>query len=217
MKSTKFSFSRLSHYSLALATGALLLSFTACKDDETNSSGDQIIVTDADGRSYNIEDIRTAENVDLERYQGTWFQLYEAITDNSDTFADNEGVMDSPAGIRVNYVLQEDGTVRLTNTSREGDLQGKEVQITGTATPVNEDNSKLTVEFDPIFLQGQQFDYWILYVDPDYTIALLAAPNSAGFSILTRSKTPDPDLLQSVIDRATSRGLLLSETREIPQ
>lgn len=155
--------------------------------------------------------------VDLARYSGTWFQIKDSIEDNAREFETRENVKDSCVGTRVTYTPQSDGTLRLLNECFEGGFDGRRVAIEGTARPVNVTRTELKVRFDPLYLRLFEFDYWIIWVDTDYQIALLGSPKSRGYTILSRVPSPDAGLLARAEEVATRKGYDKSLTIETPQ
>ena len=61
------------------------------------------------------------------------------------------------------------------------------------------------------------FDYWIVDIDPSYSIAVLGSPASKGITILSRTKNPDGELYKRAIAIASSMGYDLSKNIKTPQ
>lgn len=154
--------------------------------------------------------------VDLDRYAGTWFQVFEGKDKDSRLFAEQEDVSKPCVGTTVEYT-RKGPYVALKNSCFEGGFDGRQITITGQAFPVNRNNTRLKVRFDPWYLGAFLFDYWIMDVDEDYQVALLASPNSEGVSILSRSAKPDPVLLQRALDKAAELGFDPSASEPVPQ
>jgi apolipoprotein D and lipocalin family protein len=158
----------------------------------------------------------TAKAIDLDRYAGEWFQIVEATGDNSALFAIANGVSKPCYGVRVRYVV-DDGALRLTNSCNEGGFDGRLIEISGVARPTDPRNSRLKVRFDPWYLRPFTFDYWIIHVDPDYTLAILASPQSKGVTILSRTPRISPGEMAQARQVASVLGYDFTKTRLTPQ
>ncbi|CAL77088.1 putative outer membrane bacterial lipocalin, blc-like [Bradyrhizobium sp. ORS 278] len=155
--------------------------------------------------------------LDLDRYSGTWFQLRDSVDDNAAEFEQREKVKDRCVGTRVTYAAQADGTIRLRNECFEGSLDGRRIVIEGSARPVNANRTEFKIRFDPLYLRPFEFDYWVVWVDPDYQMALLSSPRSRGYTILSRVPDPSPALLAMAEEVALRKGYSNSLTVETPQ
>lgn len=155
--------------------------------------------------------------LDLDRYSGTWFQVRDSVDDNAAEFRQREEVKDQCVGTRVTYVSQGDGSIRLRNECFEGTLNGRRITIEGTARSVSANRTEFKIRFDPIYLRLFEFDYWVIWVDPDYRIALLASPKSRGYTVLSRVPDPATALLAKADEIAAQKGYLKSLTVETLQ
>ena len=114
--------------------------------------------------------------LDVERYTGRWYEIArfpnrfergcEAVT--------------------ADYELREDGQISVTNTCREGSPDGPRKVAEGVARV--EAPGRLSVSFVP-WLPFARGDYWVLYVDEDYQLAVVGAPKGSTGWILARSPT----------------------------
>ncbi|PWB32095.1 lipocalin [Pseudomonas sp. SDI] len=149
--------------------------------------------------SSNPMDPKTAGNVDLRRYQGTWYELARLPMFFQRDCAQSE----------AHYTLQADGNVGVLNRCRT--LQGEWQEATGTATAqVPGKTDKLWVEFDNWFstlLPGvAKGDYWVLYVDSEYQTALVGNPNRKYLWILSRTPTIPALARESLLAKARQQG-----------
>ncbi len=132
----------------------------------------------------------TAGEVDLARYQGTWYELARLPMFFQRNCVESE----------AHYRLQGDERVAVTNRCRTEDGQWQEA--TGTAVPQEPGRSdRLWVRFDnwfsrlfPTLTRGH---YWVLYLDPDYRVALVAA-RTASTSGCFRARPRFPPRRESV-------------------
>lgn len=187
--------------SLALALVAAVL-ISACAEPENPSS----------------------VSVSLERYAGSWFQVFEPRVGPEDAergienFEDAEGVDgDVCPETVVTYTAIDDTSVSLVNRCLpEG--QDEATEITGTATAVNDLNNAFKVRFDPLYLRAFTFDYWILDVDDDYQLAVLGGSNPEdGITVLSRTPVVDPDLLAAGLEAADELGWDIDNRIATPQ
>jgi apolipoprotein D and lipocalin family protein len=131
--------------------------------------------------------METVARVDLGRYAGTWHEV--ALYPNrfqqgcaSDTTATYTPKGDGQIGVR-NRCLRSDGT---------------EMSVDGVAEVVDAaTNAKLKVSFLPGWLRWTGIgrgDYWVLYLDPDYRVAIVGEPSREYLWILARTPTlPDAE------------------------
>lgn len=143
---------------------------------------------------------KTVESVDLERYAGLWFEIARLPV-----FFQKETELAT-----AEYSLNDAGTVDLVNTAIAQD--GSTRSVTGTAVPVpGSENARLRVTIDNFFarLFGSPPDfgnYWILKLDPDYSLALVGSPNRKTLWILAREPEIPAAALQETIDAAARAG-----------
>lgn len=140
------------------------------------------------------------EKVDLERYQGKWYEIASLPT------SFQRGCVCSTADYTLNA---NNGTVRVVNRCLLADDDVK--QAVAIAWPVNDNNTWLRVNF----LTGNRLladdateenettkesgalswplslasgEYWILYVNDDYTEALVGTPDRKMLWMLSRTR-----------------------------
>lgn len=112
--------------------------------------------------------------VDLQRYKGLWYEI--ARYPNSF----EEGC----TGVTAEYALNDDGSVKVTNTCRQGALDGAVEIAEGRAVSTTPDNDKLLVGFVE-WLPFARGDYWILFTD--YDISVVGTPSGSLGWILART------------------------------
>lgn len=144
-----------------------------------------------------------APNLDLERFQGRWYEIARIPRDHDrlchDTFAE--------------YRLSAPGKLELYHHCRLGSRRG----------PVSEFRAPATVD-DPavpakLLLQVGLYrgDYWVLEVGPDYEYALIGHPSLTMLWILSRKPQLDGATWTHLRDRAQREGFGLELLQPTPQ
>lgn len=148
---------------------------------------------------------KTVERVDLQRYQGTWYEQARLPMFFQRNCAQSEAL----------YELQEGGSIGVTNRCRTFDGELQQVQGQAVAQVPGETN-KLWVSFDnwasrllPGLTRGE---YWVLYLDDDYQTALVGHPNRKYLWLLTRDQELGAHSRATLLEEARSRGY---DTREL--
>lgn len=132
--------------------------------------------------------LETVASVDIPSYMGKWYEIasYPTFFNTNCT------------ATTATYTLQEDGTVRVVNECRVGDVTGPVSRIEGTARVVDtETNAKLKVSFS-LFPEG---DYWIIDLDEEYQWAVVGDPRRSTLFILSRTPTLDDDVYEGILSR----------------
>ena len=136
----------------------------------------------------------TVQHVDLARYAGTWHEIarmpesFEAACEGQPS---------------AHYALRSD---HLVVVNRCPGRAGRDRISRGVArvTP-DSGNAKLKVTMLPSWLQWLPFawaDYWVLYVDEGYDVALVGHPNRRHLWILSRSRSIRPEQLAALMQFA---------------
>ncbi len=152
----------------------------------------------------------TAPNVDLQRYAGRWYEL--ARLPMFFQKADEAAIAE--------YAANADGTLAVHNRALRQD--GSEHDIRGTAKVLNPPiNTKLAVRFDtwfgPLIPVSKQGNYWILYVDADYRLALVGTPSRKSLWLLARTPKVPPEEFEALVARAKALGFEVSKLIRDPQ
>ena len=136
----------------------------------------------------------TVATVDLERYQGRWYE----IARYPNRF--EEGCH----GVTADYALREDGRIDVTNTCRQGALDGPVEVAEGVARRVGP--ARLEVKFAPAWVPFAWGDYWVLALEDDYSAALVGSPDGKYLWVLSRTPTLDGATLERMIAAAEAQG-----------
>lgn len=141
----------------------------------------------------------SAGQVDLQRYQGTWYELARLPL-----FFQRQCVASE-----ARYRLLENGHLELRNRCRTA--EGKWKQIRGEAQLQQpERTDRLWVHFDNWIgrlLPGlTRSEYWVLYLDLDYRVALVGHPNREYLWLLSRTPQVSEEVLRKLLEEAEVRG-----------
>lgn len=131
-------------------------------------------------------EMEVVKNLDMDRYMGRWYE----IACFPSRFQPKDGV-----DTRATYTMASDGdgtsggTVKVLNETWSGG-NGKRGFIEGTAYKAdpNSDEAKLKVKFYvPPFLPIIPIvgDYWVLYVDLEYSCALVGQPSRSYLWVIS--------------------------------
>jgi len=154
--------------------------------------------------SHSYPPLETVPHVDLTRYQGRWYEIARL------PMWFQRGCLQSEA----NYEILDPRTVAVTNSCPTED-GGRKV-ATGRATVLDpQTNAKLEVVFDNwfsrLFPSVAKGDYWIIYLDRDYTVAVVGQPSRAYLWVLSRTPTLDEARYREVIALAERLGFPTGE------
>lgn len=143
--------------------------------------------------------METVSRLDVERYAGTWHEV--ALYPNRFQQACS---MDTTA----TYTPQGQGRIGVRNRCRRAD--GSEMAVEGVAEVVDPaTNAKLKVSFLPAWLRWTGIgrgDYWVLYLSPDYSVAIVGEPSREYLWILARTPTLPEQEYQALMPRIRAAG-----------
>jgi apolipoprotein D and lipocalin family protein len=144
--------------------------------------------------------VTTVEQVDLNRYCGTWYEI--ARLPNR---FQKECVCNSTA----EYSLLENGRIKVINRCRKAD--SSYITAEGVARKQDKDGSdaRLEVRFAPSWLSWLSKvwgTYWIIDLAPDYSYAAVGDPARKYLWILSRTKTMDSATQQGILTRLQTMG-----------
>ncbi len=150
------------------------------------------------------------ESVDLERYQGRWYEI--ALLPNR---FQRRCVSDT----RAEYTLLEDGRIRVENRCKQADGSWSEVEGIARLADPDGPGSALEVRFAPRWLSFLPFvwgDYRVLALAEDYSYAMVGSDNRRYLWILARSPELDPALLNDLEARAAAQGFPVEQLEKTP-
>jgi len=121
----------------------------------------------------------TVEKLDLSRYQGKWFEMARFP---------NFFQKDCIKNVTAQYKILDTGFIEVINTCQGPDDSTS--SVTGLAKTIDtESNAKLGVSFfDILGWRPIWGDYWVLYIDPEYQMAVVGDSQQKYGWILSRKK-----------------------------
>lgn len=142
----------------------------------------------------------TVDRVDLERYQGLWYEIarYPNFFEDKDRY--------TCVSVTAEYALRLDGRIDVTNSCRENTPDGPLRVAEGVARATNTENTRLKVKFAPAWVPFAEGDYWVLGLTEDYSAALVGDPNGQYLWVLARTPDPDPSVYQAMLATAAAKG-----------
>jgi len=135
----------------------------------------------------------TVPAVDLERYDGLWFEIARA----------DHGFERDCQGVTAFYTPQPDGTMAVINRCWKGALDGELDIAEGRARyPDPADTAKLEVSFFGPFYG----DYWVIDLAEDYSWAVVSGPEGRYLWILAREPQPGEAFIEERLADLRARG-----------
>lgn len=131
------------------------------------------------------------QNVDLRQYAGRWYE--QARYENW-----FEKDMDE---VYTDYMLHKDGTLTVQNNGRT--IKGKAKQSVGRAFPSEPGEMQVSFVWPYWWFRAP---YKILYVNKDYSAALVAGEGDEYLWMLTRDRFPGDETMDKLRAEAQRRG-----------
>jgi apolipoprotein D and lipocalin family protein len=149
--------------------------------------------------------LTVVDDVDLERYAGTWYEIARLPNRFQDRCAGD---------VTATYTLLDDGSIQVVNRCRKEDGDYIEAEGRARRAAKNGSNAKLKVRFAPRILSFLPFvwgDYWIIELDPDYRYAVVGDPRRKYLWVLAREPVLEGTTLEGIFERTSDKGFDLSE------
>ena len=148
--------------------------------------------------------LKTIESIDITRYMGKWYEI---------TKYPNRFQQKCISGTSAEYSLRQDGSVQVINRCKtaEGEMAeaiGQALQVGGSTIP------KLQVRFAPAWLSFLPMvwgSYWIIDLDPNYSLAAVSEPTRQYLWVLSRTPTVDSVSYQALLKRLETKGFNLAK------
>lgn len=137
------------------------------------------------------KDLETVSNVDLNRYQGTWFEIAKLP---------NEFQKQCVGNTTARYTALENGEIDVVNTCTIAN--GSKDEAIGRARVADKNtNAKLKVTFVKVlgsWLFIGAGNYWVIALDSNYEWAVVGEPTRKYGWILARSSVLEKSVLQNI-------------------
>lgn len=143
------------------------------------------------------------ERMDIEPFMGKWYVIAATPT-----------LFDAQAFNAVEIYEELDGKVDITYVFNRGSFDGPQRTIRSVGRI---DNPGINSDWTIRFFWPLQADYKVIYLEPDYSVSVIAHPSRKYAWILARQATiPDP-LYSDIILFLQQNGFDIGGIRRIPQ
>lgn len=157
------------------------------------------------GESYRDTEVTISSQADFdaERYAGLWYEIARFPV----------SFQDGCVAVTARYDVQPTGEITVTNTCREGELDGPLRSIEGSAEVTGP--GQLSVSFTRVpFISAP---YWVLWVDEDYRTAVVGVPSGRAGWILNRDPQIPRDRLRAALEILDFNGYDVTKIVPTPQ
>lgn len=154
--------------------------------------------------AQNNAPLPTVSYVDLERYQGTWYEIARF----------DQKFQKGCTAVTADYTLTKKNKVKVLNKCRLNSPSGKLKTAKGKAWVIDKKtNAKLKVQFFLSFIKLGFLagDYWILDLDENYEHVMIGAPDRKYLWILARRPSMDDDTFTRLKTKAAKLGFDISK------
>lgn len=149
-------------------------------------------------------EMKTVEQVDLERFMGPWY-----VIANIPTFLEKEAY-----NAVETYELNDDGTIATTFTFNKGGFDGDQKEYSPKGFVVDTESNAL---WGMRFVWPIKADYRIVYLDDDYTQTIVGRQKRDFVWIMARTPTISDADYDKLIDFTESLGYDVSRIKRVPQ
>ncbi|MDA3941987.1 MAG: lipocalin family protein [Bacteroidetes bacterium] len=145
-----------------------------------------------------------AQNVDLERYSGTWYEIARFP----------HRFEKDLVGVTATYNLKENGKIEVINQGYKNSLDGELKTAIGKAKVAKSGNpAHLRVSFFWIFYA----DYLILELDENYQYVLIGSSSDKYLWIMSRSPQLNEETYRMLVQKAAERGYNVDKLQLVEQ
>lgn len=145
----------------------------------------------------------TVQYVDLARFMGDWY-----VVASVPTMFDK-----APFNAIERYRLNSDGSIATTYLFQDGDPAGPTREMSAKAFVRNRTTN---AEWGIQFVWPIRADYRIIYLDSDYSVAIVGRKRRDFVWIMARNQSLPEDRLEELLDFAERVGYDRHEIRRIP-
>lgn len=147
--------------------------------------------------------LRTVEQVDLERFMGSWY-----VIGNIPTPIEKQAY-----NAVERYQRNADGTVATTFTFRKGGFDGPEKVYRPKGFVRDASNAVWGMQF----LWPVKAEYLIVELDPDYRYTVIGRSKRDYLWIMAREPRLDEAIYQGILRRMDAAGYDVTRVRKVPQ
>ncbi|VXB58099.1 lipocalin family protein [Massilia sp. 9I] len=154
--------------------------------------------------------LATIDKLDVARYMGTWYEIARFP---------NRFERKCAGDTTATYTALPDGSVKVENRCRRHD-GGSELAQAIAHQVGGPDSPKLRVRFAPAalsFIPLVWGDYWIVDLDPAYSLAAVSEPGRDYLWILSRTPRVEQDRYEALLARLAAQGLEVDRLQLTPQ
>ena len=166
-----------------------------------------LITGTAQAQTATPSPLATVSSVDLDRYVGRWYEIARFP---------NRFQKDCTGPATADYAMQPNGRVQVTNRCPLAD--GKTDEALGEARRLGDPGSpKLEVRFAPAWLSWLPLvwgNYWVIDLDPEYTLAAVSEPKREYLWVLARQPQVDTASWDALMVRLRAQGFDLSKLQK---
>lgn len=155
------------------------------------------------GCASTLPKLKTAEQVDLNRFMGLWYVI-ACIPTSIEKKAYNA---------LEEYKLLSDGTIATTFTFNEGGFEGKLKSYNPRGFVVDKVNNST---WKMQFIWPFKAEYLIIYLNEDYTQTIIGRNKRDYFWLMARTPSISEDDYQYLLKRLKDLGYDISKTRLVP-
>ena len=149
-------------------------------------------------------EMKTVEQVDLERFMGDWY-----VIANIPTFLEKEAY-----NAVETYSLNDDGTVATTFNFRKGGFDGKQKEYNPKGFIADTESNAL---WGMRFVWPIKADYRIVYLDDDYTQTVIGRQARDYVWIMARTPSISDADYDKLVTFVESLGYDISKLNRVPQ
>jgi apolipoprotein D and lipocalin family protein len=149
-------------------------------------------------------EMKTVEEVDLERFMGPWY-----VIANIPTFLEKDAY--NPV---ETYTLNDDGTIATQFTFRKGGFDGKAKEYNPKGFVLDTDTNAL---WGMRFVWPIKADYRIVYLNDDYTQTIIGRQARDYVWIMARTPTISDQDYNKMLKFVESLGYDMTEVKRAPQ
>lgn len=150
------------------------------------------------------EPLRVVPSVDLSRYAGVWYEVARLPNSFQEKCAGD---------VRAEYTLVKENRIKVVNRCRKQNGEMTDAEGEAKLADKKGPNSRLKVRFAPSFLSFLPFvwgDYQIIELAPDYSHAVVGAPDRKYLWVLSRTPQIDEATYQRLLEGARAQGFDVS-------